>query len=309
MDTRRLFTFVRIVDAGSLTKAADVLRVAQPALSQQMQSLEAELGERLLVRSARGVVPTAAGLALYRHAQVILRQWDDAVADVRSSDDGLAGSVSVGLAPYSSASLVGSPLLRRVREELPRVRLRITDNFGAVLSEAMTSGRLDLAILYSRGPIRGVHLEPLLREPLALVGKPSDGASADAPGVVDLARLADSDLLLPGPTHTIRQTLAEAFQRDGLTPRVVAEVESVALVRGAIESGLGETILPWSVARRVAGPEGLSVRVIEPTIEVQLSLGTPSSLPQSEPARAVQRILGELFAELTGEWADFQPGN
>ena len=80
METRRLATFVRIVDVGSLTRAADVLHIAQPALSQQINALEADLGQRLLIRSKLGVEPTEAGAALYRHAQVILKQVDDAVA-------------------------------------------------------------------------------------------------------------------------------------------------------------------------------------------------------------------------------------
>ena len=69
MDTRRLYSFVRIVDAGSITRAADILHIAQPALSQQMTSLETQFGQQLLIRSKQGVEPTDAGHALYRHAQ------------------------------------------------------------------------------------------------------------------------------------------------------------------------------------------------------------------------------------------------
>jgi len=73
---------VKIVDVGSLTQAADVLHVAQPALSQQVATLEAEVHQRLLVRSKLGVVPTQAGRVLYRHAQLILRQCEQAQLDI-----------------------------------------------------------------------------------------------------------------------------------------------------------------------------------------------------------------------------------
>ncbi|MGI3198941.1 LysR family transcriptional regulator [Streptomyces sp. GLT-R25] len=82
MDTRRLYSFVKIVDAGSITRAADILHIAQPALSQQLSALEAQFKQQLLIRSKRGVAPTEAGRALYRHAQLILRQIDLAHAAV-----------------------------------------------------------------------------------------------------------------------------------------------------------------------------------------------------------------------------------
>lgn len=82
MDTRRLYSFIKIIDAGSITRAADILHIAQPALSQQLSALEAQFGQQLLIRSKRGVAPTEAGRALYLHAQLILRQVDLAQAAV-----------------------------------------------------------------------------------------------------------------------------------------------------------------------------------------------------------------------------------
>ena len=98
MDTRRLHAFVKIVDIGSLTRAAAILHIAQPALSQQIVALETHFGKQLLVRSKRGVIPTDAGRALYRHAQVMLRQLEQAETDIESAGTRIAGHVSVGLA-------------------------------------------------------------------------------------------------------------------------------------------------------------------------------------------------------------------
>ncbi len=85
MNLRRLKYFVKIVDIGSLTQAADVLHIAQPALSQQIATLEGEFRQQLLVRTKRGVTPTEAGQILYRHAQTILRQFEQAQSDVNNS--------------------------------------------------------------------------------------------------------------------------------------------------------------------------------------------------------------------------------
>ena len=79
MNLRRLKYFVKIVDVGSLTQAADLLHIAQPALSQQLATLEGEVHQQLLLRTKRGVTPTEAGKVLYRHAQLILRQCDQAM--------------------------------------------------------------------------------------------------------------------------------------------------------------------------------------------------------------------------------------
>ena len=91
MNLRRLQYFVKIVDIGSLTQAADILHVAQPALSQQLATLEGEVRQQLLVRTKRGVTPTEAGKVLYRHAQLILRQCEQARADMDAAGQGLSG--------------------------------------------------------------------------------------------------------------------------------------------------------------------------------------------------------------------------
>lgn len=78
MNLRRLKYFVKIVDIGSLTQAAEVLHIAQPALSQQVATLENELDQQLLIRTKRGVTPTEAGKILYAHARTILRQCEQA---------------------------------------------------------------------------------------------------------------------------------------------------------------------------------------------------------------------------------------
>lgn len=293
METRRLATFVRIVDVGSLTRAADVLHIAQPALSQQINALEAELGQRLLIRSKQGVEPTEAGAALYRHAQVILKQLDDAVAEVGLLGREVAGQVFVGLAPLSTANLIALPLLRAVRKSYPHVLLRVTDNFALVLSEAMMTGQLHLAILYDSGPIKGLSFERLITEELLLVCAPGIGPADDT---VPIEALADVPLLLPRPVHTIHATVNRALQSVGVQPNVVAELESVGLMGQAVSAGLGATMLPRSIAERLAEDSDLRLVRTSTPIDVHLSLGTPSSLPLSRAAECVRDVLRRVVA-------------
>jgi LysR family nitrogen assimilation transcriptional regulator len=299
MDTRRLYSFVRVVDAGSITRAADLLHIAQPALSQQMTALESLFGQQLLSRSKQGVEPTEAGRVLYRHARVILRQLEQAQAEVAVVGRELAGGVSVGLAPYSTVNALAFPLLSAVRARYPRVLLHINENFGGVLSEALMTGRMDMALLYDSGPIRGVDFERLLTEELVVVAP--DGielparADDEDDDAVTMADLADVPLLLPGPTHTIRRVVDQAFIQAGAAANVVGEVESVPLMARAVRGGLGATVLPRSVARRMIGGTELHQRHLAPALEVQVSLGTASGQTLSRAAEAVRELLREVL--------------
>lgn len=93
MNFRRLKYFVKIVDIGSLTRAAEVLHIAQPALSQQVATLEGELDQQLLIRTKRGVTPTEAGKVLYTHARTILRQCEQAQLAVNNVGQTLTGGL------------------------------------------------------------------------------------------------------------------------------------------------------------------------------------------------------------------------
>lgn len=296
VDTRRLRSFVKIVDTGSLTRAADILHIAQPALSQQLAALEAQFSQRLLIRSKRGVTPTEAGRALYRHAQLILRQITQAQSDVAQSGSQLSGSVSVGLAPYSTGAMLAVPLLQLVRARYPNIVLHINENFGGVISELVMTGRMDMALIYDPGAIRGVKFKPMFVESLFLVAPGSTRIPVGTGDTVPLSALADLPLMLPSRIHTIRQTVDAAFDRAKLAPALVAEIESIATLVSAIEAGIGATILPWSSARQVAASEGTILRrIVRPAIEVKVSLCTPDQLAISDPALAVQDLIFELI--------------
>ncbi|SFI10502.1 LysR family transcriptional regulator [Bradyrhizobium sp. Gha] len=236
MNLRRLQYFVKIVDVGSLTQAADVLHVAQPALSQQLATLEGEVRQQLLVRTKSGVVPTEAGKVLYRHAQLILRQCEQARADMNAAAKNISGAVAVGLAPGTAAAGLALPLL---------------------------------AVLYGgKTAVHGLSFQPLLREPLYLVGR---GSMVAPPSEVPLAMLVDTDLYLARPYNVVRKMVNDAFAAIGKVPNVVAEIESASTLTAVISDGLGATILPESMARQVASScDAWQSCIIDPVIEAPL---------------------------------------
>lgn len=301
MNLRRLKYFVKIVDVGSLTQAADLLHIAQPALSQQLATLEGEVRQQLLLRTKRGVTPTEAGKVLYRHAQLILRQCDQAMVDMQAASRGLSGSVSIGLAPGTMAATLALPLLRLLRARHPGIVPYLNENYGTTLSELIMNGRMDLAVLYGgRVAVHGLQFLPLLREPLFLVGPQSMPAP---PETVTLQAVAEFDLYLPRPYNYVRKLVDEAFQSAGLPARVVAEIESATTLAAVISDGLGATIAPMSMARElVIECDAWQARITEPAIEAPLALCQSDHLPLSEPAQAVKEILLELVAEIPGSF-------
>ncbi len=305
MDTRKLEYFVRIVDSGSITKAAASLHVAQPALSQQVSSLEKELKQRLLIRSKQGVEPTSAGHALYRHAQTILRLVEQARTDVEASGAAPAGRVSIAIAPYSMVSKLAPEIVREVGERYPDIVLHLTETFGGVLSEAIKNGKLDMALIYEPGPIRGVQFTTMVVEDLHLVS--NTGLEIGDGETVTLAEVAGQKLFLPERIHTLRQVVDKGMEELGLPVKLAGEVESVPVLGRLIASGLGSTILPRSAADALFHYEDFQVlRIVEPALQCKIALCTAEHEPLSEAASAVLIIIREMIRNRLLE--DYGPG-
>src|SRR6478672_8478325 len=167
MDLKQLRYFARIADAGNMTRAAEALHIAQPALTQQIANLEAELGVRVFDRGRHGVRLTSAGEVLYGYATSLLKQVEDAREAVRDETQHPSGRVVVGI-PGSTGKLVAVPLLRRLAS-YDRIRLEIVERPSAELLALVAGGRVDLAIVVDAPAARGTTITPLLLEELYVV--------------------------------------------------------------------------------------------------------------------------------------------
>jgi LysR family nitrogen assimilation transcriptional regulator len=299
LNFKTLRSFITAVDACSLSAAALKLDIAQPALSHQIASLEKHFQQRLLIRSNAGVTPTAAGHELYRHASVILQQLEQAERDVAGRGDALSGTVCVGLATYSTTSILSTPLLTAVREKYPDIQLFINDNFGLVLSEMVMAGRMDMALIYAPQEIKGVRLEPLLVEELFLIAPPGTALAAGCDDGIGLSELAGMSLLLPGRTHFLRRLIDSALTRAQVKPRIVAEIESAATLCQAIDAGLGATVLPRALVASFPGERRPEVRrMVGPMLEATVSLCVSDHLALTPAALAVKQELRQVVADL-----------
>lgn len=299
MDTRKLAYFVQIVDSGSITKAATALHVAQPALSQQVSALETDLKQRLLIRSKQGVQPTAAGHTLYRHAQSILRLVEQARQDVAASGAAPSGRVSIAIAPYSMASSLTPRIIGEVGRRYPDIVLHVTEIYGGVLSEAIKNGRLDMALIYEPGPIRGVQFTTMIVEDLHFVVNANRFGKVPENGEITLADAAGFGLFLPEKIHTLRQVVEAGFESKALKLKLVGEVESVPSLTRLLRADLGSTIMPKSAADALFHEEDFHVlRIVDPALQCKIALCTPDHDPLSEAASAVLLVLKEMLQEM-----------
>jgi len=230
-----------------MSRAALDLDLVQSALSQQISRLEGELSTRLLQRSSKGVVPTEAGLAFFREAQLTLRHAEQAVRAAQQSR--LSGTVSVGLAS-TTAVVLGVPLMQAMRARYPDVRLHLVESMSGHLTSMLNARQLDLAVLFDTGVARRWSVMPLLEEKLYLMS-PRTAGEPSLPASTRMAQLDGVPLILPTGAHGLRSTLDAAFARADIKPRLVAEVDSLSMLMDAVCAGLGSTVQPWAALGRV----------------------------------------------------------
>jgi LysR family nitrogen assimilation transcriptional regulator len=302
METRRLKAFIRMVDTGSLTRAADALGIAQPALSQQVAALEADFGAQLLLRSRQGVVPTPAGRSLYRHAQIILKQLDQAHVEVGRASHEVSGLVRIGL-PLTAAAMLSVPLLRAAYNRFPNITLDLADGLpGGLLNEFAVNGRIDIGLLPGNVAATGINVQPLLTERLALVAS-AETAIGATDGPIRLGELEGQPLILPNSGNRVRQAVDAGFAAIGLMPTVVAEMNSIYSLCAAAAANVGSAIVPYAGARNSG--QRLTVRLlIEPEIERPLYLATSNAAPMSAATQVIHALIIEITADLitTGKW-------
>lgn len=298
MDLRQLRYFVGSVRAGSLSRAAGQLHVAQSALSHHLGALEVELSRELVVRGPKGIVLTEAGSVLYRHAEAILRHLESAKQAARSALNLPSGRVSIGF-PTVLAPILGYELFVRIRTAHPQIALQINDTNSWILRERLVNGRLDVALLYLAQPERGLAVEPLVLEELFYVTADPDTSP------IRIADAAERPLLLPTSGSCSRHVAEQAFKKHGLTPTPVAEIDGVGILRRVIAAGIGNAIMPWSALYDGERTVPLNYRRFADAKLVQLVALCFSNAGQCSPAaEAVAETLKALVHELaeSGAW-------
>jgi LysR family transcriptional regulator, nitrogen assimilation regulatory protein len=302
MQLRHLRYFVRIVEAGSFSRAAVTIHVAQPALSQQIAELEEELGVTLLHRSARGVRPTAAGETLYREAAAILQQIEQLPGKVRSTGGNAAGAVNLGM-NSTLAGFLSGPFMEACGTALPKVVLRFITGHSLLIASRIEARTLDFGVVFEdeHDPIPGFLRQKLLRQRLFLVQRNSEKDMR----AVSLAELAELPLVMPAHPNVSRAAIDRAFADAGIVPHVAIEADTLFSIVAAVESGIGHAILPTGNVSEMPGHTALTATLIEPPIFLTASILMPTDSPLTGAADTVR----ELFVRFVARWPAANPAS
>ena len=323
MDLRALRYFVSVVDAGSLSRAAGVLFVAQPALTAQVKRLEDEFGVMLLERSHTGVRPTAAGQRLYEDAVRLLAEADALRGRVVRPAGEPEGTVTLAF-PVLLVPLLLGPLLMRIRERHPRIRVFVLDSVSLGVQEAVQDGRADFGLLVDPPQAQWLTLRPVASEAIYFAGVDRDGAvrqrlraptarrggtrvAADGPEEATI-RLSDAvrfPLVMQSRRFAIRRQAQEAAASLGLRLDVVHEHDSASVIRALQRSGAGFTFTPGcAVPVRETDPTRVRARIVEPELRRAYALGWLTGRQLDAAAHTVLEALQDEIASAIaqGRW-------
>lgn len=297
MDLKQLEYFVRVAELGSFTRAAVALDIAQPALSRQVRLLEVELRQNLLTRNGRGATPTEAGKLLLEHGRGILHQVERAKEELGRVRGALAGRVAVGLPP-SVAKMMAVPLIREFRKAMPEASISISEGLSTAMHESLTTGRLDIALLYNAAASPGIELTALLEEPLFLVERRT-GNAATKPRPVRLRDVASAPLIIPSRPNAIRMQVETEMAAIGVKPDVVLEIDGVAAILDLVEDGAGSAVLSHNAVATCARPQSFVCRPITgPAIRSRLMIAMSSLRPATLTQKAMLQLIQQMAPQM-----------
>lgn len=300
MEIRQLKYFLAVTELGSFSKAAVLLSVAQPVLSRQIRSLEEELSIELFYRNGRGIVVTEAGQILLNRARSILGEASAIATDIDSVRESPSGKLVLGLPPTANA-ILSVPLIQQFREAYPQVKLKVQEGYSGHVLEWLSTGRIDVAVLYDAPKTSTLLTQPLIEEELLLIGSASTPASLREKAVKG-AVLGELPLILPSHPHGLRMLVETLLGKMKVTPNVDCEIDSLSATLELVERGVGYSILPYaSVNRQVRAGSLVCMPIVEPRLSRQLVLATSTQRPMTILTRSLAGTIKELVRDLVAE--------
>jgi LysR family nitrogen assimilation transcriptional regulator len=303
VDLRQLHYFIAVAEQGSISAAAASLGLAQPSLSEHITRLEKKLDTQLIMRGARGVHLTEAGVALAQHSREILHNVATAVEDVRHLGGEARGPVSIGLPP-SLGLLLSVPLAETIQAEVPRVRLHIGEAMSGYIMEWVLNERIDFGCVYEIGDSSNLSVKPVLTEDLFLVTAPDNWngkilPNGRAENPINLSDVATLPLVLPSRPHGAREVIERFAKANGIRLDVATEIDSLPQIVAMADRASAYTILPHAaVINQVANGTLALVEIAKPTIRRTAYLIRKRSKSVSRASLAVERAMISIIGEM-----------
>ncbi|WP_416982483.1 LysR family transcriptional regulator [Streptomyces sp. T028] len=309
MDLKQLKALVTVAEVGSVTRAAELLHLVQPAVTRQIRTLEEELGVALFDRTRQGMRPTEAGTAMVERARRALNELERARAEVQPAPGAVTGIVTAGLLE-STSDLLAEPLVSTLAKEHPGVDLRLMTGYSGHLQRWLDDGDLDLTLLYDLDSTPSLNARPLVRERLWVVAPPAAGLRADRP--VPFTEAAARPLVMPASGHGLRALIDGAAGRARAAMEVSAQTNSMRVQKQLVLGGHGWTVLPGvGIAEDVARGTLSAAPLCEPEVWRSIVLATPRA---GRTPPAVQVVARELVRQIEsavgrGSWPSARPAH
>lgn len=272
LDLKQLRAIVTVAEVGSVTRAAELLHLVQPAVTRQIRTLEQELGVDLFERTGQGMRPTEAGAVMVDRARRALNELERARAEVQPAPGEVTGIVTLGLLE-STSDLLAEPLVAALAREHPGVELRLMTAYSGHLQQWLDDGDLDLALLYNLDGTPSLNARPLVRERLWAVAPASAGLRGDRP--VAFTEAARHPLVMPAAGHALRRLIDAAAARSGAAMEIAVQTNSLRVQKRLVRAGHGWTVLPGvGIAEDVTRGDLSAAPLAEPEVWRRVVLGT-----------------------------------
>jgi DNA-binding transcriptional LysR family regulator len=294
LSLQQIRCFCTAVEHGSFTGAAEVLRVSQPAVAEQIRKLEHALGADLFVRAGRGVIPTEAGRAFAVHAARILRAVEEAADSVGELTALRSGTAALGVFGEPSAWRIDQVVAAFMRRH-PGVSVRLVGRNSSAVVERIRRGELEAGIVLLPIDADKVDVRPIVRDEVLYVS--ADPDRTRQPATVD--RLAATPLVFydaeSADNDPIRRQLAERAQALGvrLQPKVEVELKDLAL--RLVAAGIGDTYLPSAYTHAPYYPAGLTTASFRPALYDTFAIVTR---PGARLSAGVRELIGDVEAHM-----------
>lgn len=247
MELRQLRYFIAVAEAGTFSRAAEMLHISQPPLSVQIKALEDELGVRLLDRTPRGASLTTAGNVFFKEARAALTRLEHAKSDAVRAERGDIGLLSIGFVSIADYGVL-PPALKSFRSSRPLVEVQLHELTTDAQIRELRASRLDLGI--ALGPVDepDMQFEHLLHEELVLAA-PARHPLVGGEGTIDLRVLSKESFIIPPRDIApgLYDRIHDHCRSVGFTPRITQHARQMQTVISLVSIGMGFALVPASV--------------------------------------------------------------
>lgn len=302
MDLKQLVAVVTVAEFGSVTRAAQILRIVQPAVTRQIKTLEDELGVALFERTRQGMIVTREAEILLARARRALHELECARSELTPVPGEVTGLVSVGVLE-SLSELVVSELVEALADDYPGVKLRVLTGFSGYLQSWLDDDVVDIALLYNLSDTPAMRVVPLLSERLWAVAPPGAGLQPSVP--LTWRQLLGEPLVLPIVGHGLRSLIDRARGGIDLEPVVAVQTNSMSVQKQMVLAGHGWTVLPAAgVAQDVQDGRLSGAPLGEPALSRSVVIGLPrvTRIPPAVEAVSVTLLRVARGLVDSGRW-------